>query len=55
LKISEQVFGSEHLETAEILENYATLLGQMKREDEAKKLMIRVMAIQAIHSEEQIV
>jgi hypothetical protein len=47
LSIRERVFGLDHPAIASTLEQYATLLRNLKRESEAGKLEKRIQAIRA--------
>ena len=50
--IREKILGSEHIAVATVLENYADLLRETNREDEATQLEQRAQAIRAKHTQE---
>ncbi len=52
LAIREKTLGPEHPDVATSLENYAALLRQTGRSNEAAELETRVKAIRAKHAEE---
>ncbi len=52
LAIREKALGPEHPHVAESLENYAALLRQTARANEAEKLEARAKAIRAKHAQE---
>ncbi len=52
LTIREKALGSEHPDVAQSLENYAALLRETGRSDEAARMKARAKAIQAKHAEQ---